>query len=87
MSILIALAQMEVVPGRPDLNFQTMSAFITQAKQTGVQLLIFPEMAIPGYLLGDLWEQAAFIRDCAAYGEEIVKASDELCIVFGSRKI
>lgn len=84
MSILIALAQMEVVPGRPDLNFQTMSAFITQAKQTGVQLLIFPEMAIPGYLLGDLWEQAAFIRDCAAYGDEIVKASDELCIVFGN---
>lgn len=84
MSVLIALAQMEVVPGRPDLNFQTMSAFIAQAKKTGVQLLIFPEMAIPGYLLGDLWEQAAFIRDCAAYGEEIVKESDELCIVFGN---
>ncbi len=84
MSILIALAQMEVVPGRPDLNTGTMLSIIRQAKADGVQLLLFPEMAVPGYLLGDLWEQPAFIRDCAAYGEEIVRASDEMGIVFGN---
>ena len=84
MSILIALAQLEVIPGRPDLNTAAMLPVIQQAKKDGVQLLIFPEMVIPGYLLGDLWEQSAFIRDCAAYGEEIIQASDDLCIVFGN---
>ena len=84
MSILIALAQLEVAPGRPDLNTAAMLSIIKQAKAAGVQLLLFPEMAIPGYLLGDLWEQPAFIRDCATYGEEIIQASDDMCIVFGN---
>ena len=84
MSITIALAQMEVIPGRPDLNAKKMLLIIDQAKKVGVQLLLFPEMAIPGYLLGDLWEQPAFIQDCAAYGEEIIKSSDDMCVVFGN---
>ena len=84
MSIKIALAQIEVIPGRPDLNTKTMLRIICEAKKSAVQLLLFPEMAIPGYLLGDLWEQGAFIRDCADYGEEIIKASDDMCIVFGN---
>lgn len=35
---------------------------INEAKQNHADIIIFPEMAIPGYLLGDTWEQTLFER-------------------------
>lgn len=49
----IALGQMEVIPGRPDLNTRTILKMVEEARQGGAQMVIFPEMAVPGYLLGD----------------------------------
>jgi len=57
---------------------------IAEAKQAGIQLLVFPEMAIPGYLLGDEWERAAFLRECEVCGEEIRAVSVGLTVVFGN---
>ncbi|MEI8352269.1 MAG: NAD(+) synthase, partial [bacterium] len=61
-----------------------MLASIETAKQDGVELLVFPEMAIPGYLLGDEWERAAFLRECEACGNEIRVASTGLTVLFGN---
>ncbi|MGI6093624.1 MAG: NAD(+) synthase [Veillonellaceae bacterium] len=80
----VALGQMEIVPGRPDLNTQTMLSMIEQARKTQADIIVFPEMAIPGYLLGDTWEQSAFLRDCEEYGRQIIAASTDICIVFGN---
>ena len=80
----IAMAQMKIVPGHPDKNAASMLKMISEAKAEGAELIIFPEMAIPGYLLGDVWEQPAFLRDCESYAEDIIRASDGCCIVFGS---
>ena len=80
----IALAQMEVLPGHPDKNTEKMLALIAQAKKAAVNLIIFPEMAVPGYLLGDTWEQTSFLEDCLAYGEEIIRASQDICIMYGN---
>lgn len=80
----IALAQMEVIPGRPDLNTQAMLAMIDQAKQQQAEIIIFPEMSIPGYLLGDTWEQSAFLRDCEYFGSQVVAASQNICVMFGN---
>ena len=41
-------------------------------------------MCIPGYLLGDTWEQTAFLKDCLSYGEDIIAASQDICIIFGN---
>ncbi|MEI6167207.1 MAG: NAD(+) synthase [bacterium] len=84
-NIQVRLVQMEVLPGRPRENTVTMLAEIAAAKQAGRQLLVFPEMAIPGYLLGDEWERAAFLRECEACGDEIrAAASAGLTVVFGN---
>ena len=56
----IAMAQMEVIPGHPDKNAATMLRMIDEAKENQADVVIFPEMAIPGYLLGDTWEQTSF---------------------------
>ena len=67
----IAVAQMRVVPGHPDVNAQKMVVEIEKARAQGCALIVFPEMAVPGYLLGDEWENAAFVNDCFAYNEVI----------------
>ncbi len=82
--IQVRLVQMEVLPGRPRENTATMLARIAEARQAGINLLIFPEMAIPGYLLGDEWERAAFLRECEACGNELLAASIGLTVVFGN---
>jgi len=80
----IAMGQMEVIPGRPDLNTKKMLAMIHKARQKQAQMIIFPELAIPGYLLGDTWEQISFLKDCEEYGREIIAASGDICILFGN---
>lgn len=80
----IALGQMEIIPGRPDLNYAAMIAMITQAKAQQADMIVFPELAIPGYMVGDTWEQSAFLRDCEQWGNKIIDASDTICIIFGN---
>lgn len=80
----VAIGQMDVIAGRPDLNTQTILQMIDEAKEKQGDLVIFPEMAVPGYLLGDTWEQRAFLRDCEEYGKQIVSASQGICVMFGN---
>ena len=80
----IAYAQMEVIPGHPDQNTEKMLQMISEAKEKNADIIIFPEMAIPGYLLGDTWEQASFLSDCESYGQDIIAASEGIVIFFGN---
>ena len=80
----ICFSQFEVEPGHPDLNFSKMLQAINEAKQNHADIIIFPEMAIPGYLLGDTWEQTSYLKDCLAYGDDIIAQSDDICIIFGN---
>ena len=62
--VKICFSQIDVEPGHPDLNVERMLQAIDEAKQNNTDIIIFPEMCIPGYLLGDTWEQTAFLKDC-----------------------
>lgn len=84
MLIKIICGQMEIIPGRPDLNYQKISNIIGQAKEKKADILLLPEMCLPGYLIGDLWEQQTFLDDCAYYAQQIAAQAENLCIVFGS---
>ena len=78
------LAQIHISPGRPRTNTDTLLAHIREAVADGIELLVCPEMAVPGYLIGDRWEQQAFLRQCEACGEEIRRASAALTVVYGN---
>ena len=80
----IALAQMEVRPGQPDLNVERMLAFIDEARGGGAESVVVSERCGSGYILGDLWEVDALVEDFAAYGEEIRRASKGLTVGFGN---
>ncbi len=84
--IRIAFGQIQVHPGDPATNFQSMMHAIDYAKAVSTDILIFPELCLSGYMVGDLWDQVLFINDCLYYGDEIVKATanTNLTIIFGN---
>ena len=84
MEIKIICGQLEITPGRPDINYKKIMQAINAAQAQQADILLLPEMALPGYLIGDLWEQQSFLDDCAYYTQEIVKASTNICVMFGS---
>jgi NAD+ synthase (glutamine-hydrolysing) len=80
----IALVQMEVKPGRPDLNTAHMVELIGEARSAGAEVAVFSEMCVSGYLIGDLWEVDALARDFAEYSEVIREASRGITVLFGN---
>lgn len=84
MLIKIICGQMDVIPGRPDENHKKILEIISTAKEKQADILLLPEMCIPGYLIGDLWEQQTFLDDCQYYAEQIIAASQGICIMFGN---
>ena len=80
----IAMCQMEVIPYRPDKNYARMVEMTTAAKSKGAEMVIFPELCIPGYLIGDAWEEKSYIYDCMRYGDMVRELADGIIIVFGN---
>ncbi len=80
----IALAQMEVRAGRPDLNVETVKRFIASARREGADLVVFSELCLTGYIIGDLWEVDTLVRDFASYSEDVRAASAGVTVVFGN---
>lgn len=83
-SLATFVTQPIVHPGSPRQNMATMLDYIQQAIAANADMIVFPEMMIPGYLIGDRWEQDAFLRECEACGEQIRKNSRDITIVFGN---
>ena len=52
----IGLVQMAVEPGRPDRNVERMLSWIARARERQAEVVVFSEMCVPGYIVGDLWE-------------------------------
>lgn len=80
----IALSQFEIIPSMPTNNAARIINYIEEAKNNKSDMIIFPELAISGYLIGDMWESESFIRECEELGEEIIKASKDIFVIFGN---
>jgi NAD+ synthase (glutamine-hydrolysing) len=84
MNLKIAACQIEVIPGHPDQNFEKIRSRIKEAKASGDDIVIFPEMAVPGYIIGDEWENNVFIYDCFNYNNLIAELSEDIMVVWGN---
>ena len=82
----IALCQMEVVAKRPDKNYEKACSMLEEAARNGATMAVFPEMAIPGYLVGDIWEDQTFLNDCVWYSSLLVSyaAARKMTVIFGT---
>src|SRR5688572_427732 len=63
------MAQIEVAPGRPAENVERMRKAISEAKAAGADLVVFPEMAVGGYLLGDAWRDDSVCRELMRFND------------------
>lgn len=82
----IALCQMEVVAKRPDLNAKSMIRMLEEAAAAEADLACFNELCIPGYMIGDTWEDSSFLQECATQQDVVRKAAVDLGIrvLFGN---
>ena len=78
----IVLVQMEVAPGRPDRNVARMIERIERHRDA--EVVVFSEMCVPGYLIGDAWEVDALAADFASWSEAVREASRGLTVLFGN---
>ena len=80
----IAYVQMKVAAGHPDINTKKILQFIEQARDGGADVVIFPELAVSGRMLGTTWNQDSFLHECYNLESKIVEASKNLIIICGN---
>ncbi len=84
----VALVQMNVIPGQTALNVARIKAEIRKYDSKGYDFIVFPELCVGGYMVGDLWcdpdwiaEQSKANQDLLAF---IALGKFELGVIFGS---
>lgn len=80
----ISVAQLDIKAGYPDINVSKILSEIEIAKNNGVDIIVFSELCVSGYLLGDEWENLAFMKDCFSYNETIKNATDGIIAIWGN---
>ncbi len=82
--IKLALAQISSTRERKKDNLQKMEEFTLRAKELEADLVIFPEMALTGYVLRDqVYELAEKIPGPSTIRMEELAKKTETCIIFG----
>ena len=70
--------------GEDNRNVARMCEWIDRARDAGSDIVVFSEMCVPGYILGDRWEVDALVEDFAAWSDTVREASDGIAVVFGN---
>lgn len=83
----IAFAQINTVVGDIAGNTQKAIDEITKARSLGVELLLFSELFIPGYLAKDLFFQEGFAEKCEEATHLVAKECIDISVVIGNISI
>src|SRR5215211_6782308 len=79
----VALAQLNPISGDIDGNAKKICAAIEEAIRQGADLLVAPEMVLPGYCIGDLVENADFLKANDRAIQRIADATRGITAVVG----
>ncbi len=84
MKFQIALAQINTHLGDVRANLDKHLTFIREARQSGVDLLVFPELSLTGYVLQDLAPSVAIRPEAEdPIFRHLLQASQEIDLVVG----
>lgn len=83
MSIRLGLAQVNMTVGDLGGNSNKIAAYLDEARRLGVDIVVFPEMAITGYPPEDLLLKPDFIEAAMQSLQEIAPASYGLTAIVG----
>jgi NAD+ synthase (glutamine-hydrolysing) len=82
-TLSVALAQIDPTVGDLDGNAEKIRAGIDRARAEGVQLVLFPELALTGYPPEDLLIKTHFLRAAAERLEELAEAAEDVVALVG----
>lgn len=68
--IKIRTAQLAAVPSHIRKNLKQIEKEAALARAEGAHILVLPEMCLTGYLIGDIWDQNAFLKECERANEK-----------------
>lgn len=75
---------MNVIPGKPETNFETIKTSVAEAVAKHAELVVFPSFCLSGAMAGDLFLQQSFREKCNKFGEKIIALSKNIDIIFGN---
>ena len=79
----IGLAQKNSTVGDLDGNSQKIIEYIHAARDKGIDLIAFPELALIGYPPEDLLLKPSFLAEAKSYLEKIIENSTGIAAVVG----
>ncbi len=79
----IAVAQIATDPGKIRENAEKIKDYVQQARAAGAELVVFPELSLPGYGHMDLVLQKAFTDAVRNALYKIAEVSDGITVVVG----
>jgi len=80
----VGIGQINPCVGEIDANASSIIRMIEEGKREGCDLLVFPELAIPGYIPLDILWRPGFVRSCEEAIERIRLATGGIAVVVGS---
>ena len=80
----VAVAQIDVTVGDFAGNARKILDLGRRAESEKADVVVFPELAVPGYFPKDLLERPSFLRETETTAARITRASRETLWVFGS---
>jgi NAD+ synthase (glutamine-hydrolysing) len=83
ISMRVALAQINPTVGAIDANAAKVAEWIGRARAAGAELVIFPELCIPGYPAEDLYLKRHFLAANQRAIEELVKEAAGITALVG----
>ncbi len=82
-SITVAVGQINSVVGDFRHNVKKVVEYIRCAEEQGADLIVFPELALPGYPPEDLLLRPDFIEENERALQEVVRETEGICAIVG----
>lgn len=79
----IAIAQLRIKANNPQANFEMIKKLVNDSVGKA-DLIVFPELAIGGYLIGDRMNHQSYIDELMGYNERVRELSQDIGIVWGN---
>ena len=81
--VRVALAQTNTIVGDLEGNFRKIRDYIEKAEKIGAEIVIFPELTIPGYPPEDLVLKKKFISDNKLYLDRLSETNKNTIAIIG----
>ena len=82
--IRIALAQINPTVGDFSGNLKKIKKMTVEARESGAEIIAFPELAICGFPPEDLLFKRLFIQECESALQKIASSTEEIVIIIGA---